>query len=91
MAEKEYDAGDEEQVKTRKTRAQLAKETEIEELRKLMKNKRARRLVWELLEYCTVFHSFGEMEPHQMAIASGRRDAGLWLLDRILAVDPTRS
>jgi len=86
MAKKEFDAGDEEQVKERKNRAQLDHEREVEELRKLMSTRTARSLVWRILEQCQVFRTFGELDPHRMAMASGKRDVGLWLLEQVLII-----
>lgn len=90
MAKEEvYDAGNETHVKTRKSRIQLERERSREEMRKLMANRQVRKLLWDLMEYCMVFRTFGELDSHDMAIASGRRDAGLWILEKVLEVDPS--
>lgn len=83
----DYDAGDEGQVNKRKTKAQLQKERNQEELRQILATSGGRYWIWRLLEYCGVFKSMSDELPHMMAIRSGLRDAGLWTLSEILEVD----
>ena len=83
-----YDSGDDEQVKTRKTKYQLRRETETEYLKQILATKGGRNFIWRLLETCGVFHSVSNSDAIPMAINSGRRDAGLWALVEVFAADP---
>lgn len=81
------DRGDHSQVKERKTRARKEAELCREELRKLLQHKGNRYFLWRLLSHCSVFQSTSVADPHDMAIRSGLRDAGVWVLTEILQAD----
>lgn len=75
-------------VKKRKTKFQVKREREIEEFRQMLQSPSARAFVWRLLSYCGVFQSLSVLDPHSMAIRSGLRDAGLWVMSEIFDTDP---
>jgi len=54
-----------------------------EELKLLLKNKKFRKWVWHVLEKCGIFDSMSYAIPQQMAILSGKRDIGLFIIDEI--------
>src|SRR3546814_3452530 len=83
-----YDAGDERQVKTRKTVAQLARERELEELRVILQTKGGRYLIWRQLEKCGLFQQQPISDPLQLAAAADRQNYGKWLLAEALTAMP---
>lgn len=83
-----YDTSDPEIVKERKSKAQSKREEELERLKELLGNKHFRKWLWKLLDYAKVFHTSANLDPHSMAIASGKRDVGLRIFGDILAADP---
>lgn len=44
--------------------------------------------LWKLMSECKVFHTLSVSNPHDMAILSGKRDIGLWVLNEILNHHP---
>lgn len=58
-----------------------------EELRQLLERPGARYFLWRVLCECGVFQSTSAYDQHNMAIRSGRRDIGLWLLDEMFRAD----
>ena len=83
-----YDTSDAVQVKENKTKAQLKRLEELDDLKTLCTQKPFRDWVWKLLEYAKVFNTSANLDPHSMAIASGKRDVGLKIFGDILAADP---
>jgi len=69
-------------------RAKLARETEDEDLRWLMKCRQGRRVVWRQLDRAGVFRSVFNTNAMQMAFTEGNRNGGLQLLAQINAVCP---
>lgn len=89
MADRERtDVGDEEQVKRRKSKAQIAQETDDENLRRLLQDKRNRSVIWKFLESTGAFTTLSMRDGQEMAVRSGLRDAGLWWIRRMNEVDP---
>lgn len=58
-----------------------------EELHYLLQFPGNRYFVWRLLSECGVYHSLSHYDSHEMAIRSGRRDIGLWVLDEMFRAD----
>lgn len=87
--EERYDAGDEVKVKKRKTKAQLERERQVEELREILSTKGGRYFVWRILTYCNLYKTLSWADAHQMAILSGMRDVGLYTVGEINEVDPS--
>lgn len=83
-----YDAGDERQVKTRKTASQLARERELEELRVILQTKGGRYLIWRQLEKCGLFAQQPIIDPLQLAAVTERQNYGKWLLAEALTAMP---
>lgn len=65
-------------------KAQLAAQTEADDLRWLMSDKRGRRIAWRLLGESGVYQTSFNSEPLHMAFKEGRRSRGL---DLIAAID----
>jgi len=82
-----YDAGDVEQVKDKRTSTKLLKEKHIEEMKTLLLQRPFRDWVWRTLERTRAFQTHSHLDPHSMAIASGRRDVGLEIIADIEAAD----
>ncbi len=87
MAKETNDVSETGQVGHRKTKAALLAQREQEELQKIIDTPGGRWFLWRLLTECGLFHTLSGHEPHKMAIMSGRRDVGLWVLDQINSVD----
>lgn len=64
-------------------KAQLAAQTEADDLHWLMRDKRGRRFVWCLLRDSGVYRLTFNTEPLSMAFAEGRRSRGLDLMAAI--------
>ena len=83
----EVNVGDEKQVKQYKKKYQLNREREREEIRELIRSSFGRRFLWRILTQCKIFSTTSHHNPHLMAVASGSRDVGLWLLKEINEAD----
>jgi hypothetical protein len=79
--------GDQSAVKSRKKRHKLLEERQIEELRQMIDTPGGRWLLWRILEKTGLFSSLSHSNPHEMAISSGARDVGLWLIGEINEAD----
>lgn len=89
MEDKEQvDVGDEDQVKKRKTKAQLRKENEDEAFRRLISDERNRAVIWEFLNITGWNKTVSMATPEYTFVRSGWRDAGLWWIERMNEVDP---
>ena len=80
-------SGNDQEVTKRKTKAQLERERQLEELRVLLSSSGGRYFMWRILSKCRVFDTLSVHDPHTMAIYSGMRDIGLWLLSEIEETD----
>lgn len=83
----EYDSGDEAQVKGRKTKAQLRREREIEELRAILATHGGRAFIWRLLAQCGVYRQSFTGNSTTF-FNEGKRDIGVWLIGELEACDP---
>lgn len=66
----------------------LELERQAEELRKLLDSAGNRYWLWRLLSYSGLYRSLSISDPHEMAIRSGQRDVGLWVLNEIMTNNP---
>ena len=78
--EPEHEANEREQ----KRRAQ----EQADDLRWLLSGPRGRRIAWRWLESAGVFRTSFSADALAMAFAEGQRNAGLRLMDQVLAVRP---
>lgn len=83
------DVGDEEEVKERKTKAQLNLERQQAELARVLDTPAGRAVIWRILERGG-FHklSFAGSDTHLTAFNEGRRDIANWLLAECLTARP---
>ena len=73
------------------TKAQLARQTEIDDLLWLMSDKRGRRFMWRLLERAGIYQlSFVPGDPTVTAFREGRRNQGLQLVAEVMQHCPNR-
>ena len=81
---------DNEEVTTqrRKKKVDLELERQREEFRKLLQFPGNRYWLWRLLSRCHIFHTISDLDPHMMAVKSGKRDVGLEVLNEIFDVEP---
>lgn len=89
MSEREskYDAGDPSDVKKRKTKAQLRKEREREELRQILETYGGRAYVWRLLEKCGVYKISMTGNSYTF-FNEGKREVGLEVLAEVFDANP---
>lgn len=78
---------DEEIVEEQLRKAKLKEERAKEELRTILEDDKVRYWIWQILTQCGVFHTLSAADTHQMAIRSGRRDIGLWILEQVFEAD----
>lgn len=83
-----YDAGDHKSVQRFKSKEELIRQTELEDLRKLTETKPGRFFIYRIMEMCGVFQSGVGKESLRMAEGEGARKVGLDLRDELLEVDP---
>jgi len=89
MSDKQViNTGDEKQVKKRKTKFQLVRENELEELKTILATGAGIKFFSRMLERCHMFATLSHLDPQQMAVQSGQRDLGLWLIQEIEAAEP---
>ena len=82
------DVGDIESVKETKNKITKAQEERNIKIKFLLSQPVFREWLWELLEVTKIYNTTSHLDPHGMAIASGKRDVGLWVLKDILKADP---
>lgn len=70
--------------------AQLARQTEIDDLLWLMSDKRGRRYVWRLLERAGIYHPTFTGEALSSAYKEGQRNQGLKVLGEVIEHCPER-
>ena len=81
------DVGDEKKVKKKKNKQQLVRERELEEIRQVISTAFGRRFLWRILIKCGMFQTLSGYTELSMAIKSGKRDMGLWLVNEINEAD----
>ncbi len=83
MAEAQADVGDVAQVKDKRSKAEKLRDREIRGMQIFLENPDNQWFVWRMLENCNMWSSMSRANPHDMAILSGKRDVGLWLIGEI--------
>ena len=74
-----YNAGDEESVKEKKTKTQLRKEQEVEELKQVLSTKVGRNVLWRVLAKCGIFEGTFTGNSNTF-FKEGRRSVGIEIL-----------
>lgn len=82
-----FDAGNETQVKERKTKNQLRVEKEVEELRQICNDKKVRDYLWRVISRCGVY-SDGFTGNSTTFYNEGKRRIGLDIIVDLMAADP---
>lgn len=77
-----------EQRKQGETKAQLARKTEQDDIRWLMKSQRGRRIIWGFLQRAGVFRLSFNTNAMTMAFNEGTKNEGLRLLALVHTVCP---
>jgi len=88
MVNEPLDVGDEKQVKQSKKKFELVRDRELEEIRRILKEEWGRGFLHRILGECHTYRSTSNSDAHTMAVLSGQRDIGLWLLSEIEQADP---
>lgn len=81
-----YDAGDEAQVSKKKTKAQLRREKELEELRQVLSSRAGRSVIWRILGWCGVYDSSFTGNSTTF-FNEGKRKIGQLLIEELAAAD----
>jgi len=81
------DVGDVKQVRKRRTKAKIRRDNELEDIRVILNTPQGRRFLWRVISECGIFQTSSHASPHGMAIKSGGKDKGLWLLSEINEAD----
>lgn len=82
-----YDVGNPAEVKERKTKTELSREREIEELRQLLETYGGRSYIWRLLDMCGVYKTSFTGNSTTF-FNEGRRDIGLRILEELFEASP---
>lgn len=88
MAEKKADVGEEKQVKDRRSAHKIARDTELEYWRELLRSYAGRAFIWFLLGQCGIYRA-ASGEVNELIRGEGRRDVGLVILKELEDADPT--
>lgn len=80
--DKQFDVGDKNQVKERKTAAKRQQEQETEELRQVLETRPGRAVIWRILSECGIYHE-APVQPDLAARFNGRRGIGIKILKDI--------
>jgi|TARA_R100000501_G_C2579957_1_gene83577 hypothetical protein len=85
---KPEDVGDPKQFLSKEQKIKLRRERDLDDMNQVMKTSYGKGFIWRILEKCHMFHTTSHHEPTRMAVMSGERDIGLWLLDELREADP---
>ena len=80
-------AADPEQVRKAKQKVESLNDRRLNDVREVLNNKRGRRFIWELLEFCGVFKT-SLADEHVIFYNEGQRNVGLKLLADINEAAP---
>ena len=80
------DVGDEKQVKGRKTKAQLARERELHELKEILSTYSGRAFIWRLVQQCGM-HQEISIHPQAAFVGIGRQHIGRWVQNEVFTSD----
>lgn len=80
--------GQERAQEDRELRERVSRDSEGEDIKWLMSDKRGRRMLWRLMEEAGVFRSSFNTNAMAMAFAEGNRNYGLRILSLIHAICP---
>jgi hypothetical protein len=81
-------AGDENQIKNAKIKENLNAQKETLDMQFILQTEQGRRHLWKLLEYCRIYESSADASGSMTYFKEGRRDVGLFVLNKIMQADP---
>lgn len=81
-----YNAGEETEVKERKTKAQLKREQEIEDMKQLLNTRFGRHVLWRILSQCGVY-KLSFTGNSTTFFNEGHRDIGNYIINEISEAD----
>lgn len=79
-------AADKSQVLKAKDKEKFQRDTEIQDLKKVLSTREGRRFLWRLMAHCKVFESILETSA-RIYYNSGRQDVGHFLMAEIAVAD----
>jgi len=83
---KEYNASNEQEVKNATLKEKNRRDTELDDLRQLLKTKWGRRLIWRVLEKAGI-HRTSFTGNSTTFFNEGQRNIGLWLESEVTDAD----
>ena len=86
--EKPFDAGDEQQVRQRKSKAKLIREREINNLRQVLSTREGRNVIWNILAYGNIYSENPGGPDFSIGKFEGKRALAIWLIQEIFTADP---
>jgi hypothetical protein len=83
---KEYNASNAQDVAQSLQKDKLRRETEIDDLKKIIDTPHGRRTVWRILEHTGMYRTSFTGNSTTF-FNEGQRNIGLWLVDEVLSAD----
>ena len=83
----DYDAGDEKQVKNKKSRTQRIEERQTEELKQVLSTYEGRSLLWRVLSMCRIYKDSFTGDNYTF-YNEGKRSVGLDIITEIEQAEP---
>ena len=83
-----YDAGDAGQVEKKKTKFQIRKEQDKEDLKEILLSPGGRRFLWKLLSECRIYDISFTGEIGWTSFNEGKRQIGLRIIEDIFDASP---
>ena len=81
------DLSDKESVKKRKSKADIARRKEINDLKTVLSKPEGRRVFWKMLSHCNVFGSIFNQNNAVMSKNAGKQDVGHFIMAEIVEAD----
>lgn len=83
-------ASDKKQVKEARKKEARGRDREIEDMRSVLRSREGRRVIWRLLEQCSVFGSVNHSSGSQVYYNVGKQDIGHYLMKEIVETDENK-
>ena len=83
---KDYNPSSKEDVKQAQQRDKLRRETELDDLKKIISNNSGRRAIWRILEQAGLYRTSFTGNSTTF-FNEGQRNMGLWLLNEVVSAD----
>lgn len=81
------DVGDDAQVADKKNKLKFKRDTELLQLKAILRSKGGRAFLWRVIGECGIFSIGLPPTEEHLAHAKGKRDMGVWLINEIINAD----